>query len=233
MYSPVTPRIAAEALPADRALFIRRVYGHLAAAIALFIFVEVIVLHTPLSYRMVQFLAEGGKFGWLLFLGGFILLGWLARGLASKTESVPLQYTGLGLYIVAEALIFAPLLLIASIFAPDTILMAAMLTSLLFVGLSVAVFTTRKDFSFLGSILSIGGIVALGVIVGGAIFGFTLGLFFSGAMVLLACGAILYDTSNVLHHYPTHQYVGASLELFASIALLFWYILNILLELRR
>jgi len=72
--------------------------------------------------------------------------------------------------------------------------------------------------------------VALGLIVAGAIFGFNLGLWFSAGMVLLAAGAILYTTSNVLHHYGEDQYVGASLELFAAVAILFWYVLRIFMS---
>ena len=61
-------------------------------------------------------------------------------------------------------------------------------------------------------------------------FGFTLGLIFSFLMVGLASAAILYDTSKIMHHYSKNQYVAASLELFASVALLFWYILRILIQ---
>jgi FtsH-binding integral membrane protein len=46
-------------------------------------------------------------------------------------------------------------------------------------------------------------------------------------MVAFAGAAILYDTSNILHRYRTDQHVAASLSLFASVALLFWYILSI------
>ena len=67
-------------------------------------------------------------------------------------------------------------------------------------------------------------------IFGGLIFGFQLGLFFSVAMVAFAGAAILYDTSNVLHHYPEDRYVAASLQLFTSVALLFWYVLRIFLS---
>ena len=70
---------------------------------------------------------------------------------------------------------------------------------------------------------------AFGVIVAAMIFGFSLGLLFSFALVALACGYILYDTSNVLHHYRTDQHVAASLELFASVTMLFWYILRVLM----
>lgn len=170
---------------------------------------------------------------WLLILGGFILVTWFARSLA-RNASLSMQYTGLALYIVAESLIFVPLLWIAIYYSsPDVLPMAALLTTALFMGLTVVAFTTRADFSFLGGILTVGGLVALGVIIAGAIWGFNLGLVFSGAMVLLACGAILYDTSKIIHTHTPDQYVAASLELFASVMLLFWYVLRIMMRLRR
>ena len=76
--------------------------------------------------------------------------------------------------------------------------------------------------------LSIGFFVALGLIVAGTLFGFNLGLWFSVGMILLASGSILYQTSNMVHKYNEDQYVGAALGLFASLMLLFWYILSIL-----
>jgi FtsH-binding integral membrane protein len=75
------------------------------------------------------------------------------------------------------------------------------------------------------------GFAALGLVLCGWLFGFSLGLWFTGAMILFACGYILYDTSNVLHHYRIGQHVAASLALFASVALLFWYVLRLLMAL--
>ena len=91
------------------------------------------------------------------------------------------------------------------------------------------VFVTRKDFSFLRGIVMYGMILALVVIVAAVVFGLNLGTWFSVAMVGLAGAAILYDTSNVLHHYPEDKHVAASLQLFASIALMFWYVLQLFL----
>lgn len=65
------------------------------------------------------------------------------------------------------------------------------------------------------------------------VFGFSLGLVFSAAMVLFAAGSILYTTSNIIHHYRTDQHVGAALALFSGVMLLFWYILRILMSARR
>ena len=145
-----------------------------------------------------------------------------------------MQYLGLGLFVVAEAVVFLPLLYIASRFASaDVIPMAALITGFLFTGLTADVFATRKDFSWMRSILIIGGFVALGVIVASIVFGFSLGIIFSAVMVLFASAAILYDTSQVLHHYRTDQHVAASLSLFASVALLFWYMLRIVMRIMR
>jgi len=231
VFSPGYP--AAQAAASARAAFIRRTYLHLAGAVGVFVIVEMLLLRSGLPRLMLGFI-QGNPYGWLMILGAFILTGWLARGLAASAASVSLQYAGLGLYVVAEAVIFVPILYLAVFYSsPDVLPNAALLTGLLFAGLTAVAFTTRTDFSFLGGILTIGGLLALGAIVGGVVFGFGLGLLFSVVMVGLAGAAILYDTSKIIHQYGTDQHVAASLALFASIALLFWYVLSILMRLSR
>ncbi len=224
---------AADAEESARTAFIRRTYSHLAGAVAAFIVLEYALLQTVLADKMIAFIS-GSKYGWLMILGAFIIVGWMARSMAAKVESRELQYLGLAVYVIAEAVIFVPILFIAVHYSSPVVLpSAALLAGFLFAGLTAVVFTTRKDFSFLRGILVIGGFVALGLIVTGTIFGFQLGVVFSGGMILLASGAILYDTSNVLHHYSTDHHVAAALELFASLALLFWYILSLVMALNR
>jgi uncharacterized protein len=224
--------VAAQARPTERAGFIQRTYQHLAGAVGAFILVEYLLFQSGLAQAFATAIS-GSRFGWLAILGGFSLLGWLSRSLAAKADSVNLQYTGLGIYVVAQAIIFSPLIYIATLMSPSVLPTAGILSLLMFAGLTAVTFITRKDFSFLGSILTIGGFIALGLIICSALFGFSLGLFFSVAMVIFASAAILYDTSNVLHHYNTNQHVAASLELFASVALLFWYILQLVMSLSR
>ena len=48
-------------------------------------------------------------------------------------------------------------------------------------------------------------------------------------LLLLAAASILYNTSNILRIYNPNQHVAAALTLFASVALLFWYVLRILM----
>jgi len=232
-YTVPRTQTAAFAAPTERAAFIRRTYAHLAVAVLAFVGVEYLLVGSPLAKSMLQFIGEH-RYGWLMLLGGFILAGWLARGLATNIASPGMQYLGLALFVVAEAVIFVPLIYIAWAYSsPEVLPVAAILTLLLFAGLTFTAFTTRKDFSFLGSILTIGGFIALGLIICATIFGFNLGLLFAGGMVIFACAAILYDTSNVIHHFRTDQHVAAALELFASVALLFWYVLSILLRMSR
>jgi FtsH-binding integral membrane protein len=223
----------AQSRPSERALFIQKTYMHLAGAVGAFVIVECLLFLTGIAELMLRFVA-GSQFSWLLILGGFALLGWFSRSLTARADDIQTQYAGLGLYVVAEALIFAPLLYIATYFSDPTVLpTAAILTLLLFGGLTTIAFTTRTDFTFLGGILKIAGFVALGLIICSVLFGFTLGLLFSVAMVVFASAAILYDTSKIMRHYATHQYVAASLELFASVALLFWYLLRMVMALSR
>ena len=147
-----------------------------------------------------------------------------------KTSDKKIQYAVFGLYILAEAFIFVPLLYMAIAITGDTSILqqAFFVTLFLFVALTAVVFISGKDFSFLRSAITVGSIVAIGIIVAGMAFGFNLGLAFSGFMVLLAAGSILYQTSNMIHRYTTDQYVLASLGLFASFMLMLWYIIQFL-----
>ena len=108
-----------------------------------------------------------------------------------------------------------------------------MITVLIFSGLTAYVFLSGKDFSFLGGALSIAGMAMVGVILAGIIFGFGLGLWFSVLGVVVFSGFVLYDTSRILHHYPTTAHVPAAIELFTSLVILFQYVLILLSSLNR
>lgn len=226
-YTSTFGNTAADALPADRATFIRKTYIHLAGAILAFVGIEAYLMVSGLAFQITQTMF-GTQWGWLLVLLAFMGVSMLANWWASSQTSKPMQYLGLGLYTVAEAIIFAPLLWLAQIKAGGGVILEAGVVSIgLFLGITAVVFLTKKDFSFLGPILMIGGFVALGAIVASIAFGFSLGTLFAFIMVAFAGASILYETSNVMHRYNTNQHVAASLSLFASIALLFWYILRI------
>ncbi len=217
-----------------RAEFIRKTYVHLAMAVAAFVGLEVAFHVSGFSATMAQMLG-GSRWGWLAMLGAFMVVSWVADSWARNSTSVAKQYAGLSLYVVLESLIFAPFLFFATRFEGQfgpVLIPAAAITLVLFGGLTVIVFITGKDFSFMRAFLMFGGLLAMAVMVGGIVFGFNLGLFFTVAMIGLACGYILYDTSNVMLHYRTDQHVAAALALFAAVALLFWYVLRLVMALQ-
>jgi FtsH-binding integral membrane protein len=223
--------VVSQATEFEKASFYRKTYSHVALAIVAFIIVEALLLKIVPDDVIVAMV--GGRFIWLFIIGLF----WLGTTMSNKLAFHPSrnqQYLGLGLYVILESIIFLPMIKIASLYSGgDMIMQAAMITLFMFTGLTAVVFLTKTDFSFLRTALVVGGFVSLGVIVVGAIFGFNLGLWFSVGMVVLASGSILYQTSQIKDQYTTEQYVGAALQLFASIMLLFWYILRILMSRRN
>jgi uncharacterized protein len=214
----------------DRTLFLVRTYAHLLGAIVAFVALQLLYFSTGLAVAIAEPLLS---VSWLLVLGGFIVVSWLATRVAASAKSRAAQYAGLGIYVVAESIIFVPLLYVADSFAPGTIRSAATLTLLAFIGLTVIVFRTGKDFAFLAGLLRWAGVLALIAIVGAVLFGVGLGMWFSLVMIGVAGAAILYDTSNIIRVYPSDRYVAGALELFASVALMFWYVLSFFLAARR
>ncbi len=223
--------VPVSALTEDKKVaFYKKTYTHLAMAVLLFVIVEMIFFKIEPIVNFAFSMTQGWR--WLIMLGGFMFVTNYAERMALKNHNINQQYAGLLLYVIAEAFIFIPLIGIAMAIAEgggaNILNQAAILTLSLFSGLSAVALLTKKDFSFLKSILTIGFFIALGLVIAGALFGFNLGLWFSVGMVVLASGSILYQTSNMVHKYSEDQYVGASLGLFASLMLLFWYILSIL-----
>ncbi|WP_268225558.1 Bax inhibitor-1/YccA family protein [Sinomicrobium oceani] len=212
----------------DRAVFYRKTYAHVAGGVLAFILFEYLLLQSDAIVEFALSMTQGYR--WLLLLGGFMFITNYAESTALRTADKSKQYLAYGIYILAEAFIFIPLIYIAAYYmdsGAEILNQAAVVTLSLFTGLSAIVFMTKKDFSFLRTGLVVGFFVALGLVIAGTLFGFNLGLWFSVGMCLLAGGAILYQTSNLVNKYGQEDYIPAAIGLFASLMLLFWYILRI------
>ncbi len=235
----------------DRVAFLRKTYAHLGVALIAF---------AAITAGMMRFMTETslkfsawafqGRWNWLMILGLFMVVGYVAEKLARSNTSKPLQYLGLAIAVVAQGVLLQPMLwiVIVKFGNPEAffngvdggmgeggkiILEAAVITIAIFVGLTVTVFATKKDFSFMRGALSICTFAALGVIIASMVFGFHLGAIFSGIMILLMAGYVLYQTSLVMSVFPPSGYVAAALMLFSTIATMFWYVLRLVMELRR
>lgn len=213
-----------------RVEFYKKTYVHVAGGVLLFILFEYLLLQSDTIVNFMLSMLDGWR--WLIMLGVFMLATNYAESTIMKTTDKNIQYMAYALYVFAEAIIFVPLLYLAIYYteSADLVQQAAIVTLALFFGISAIVFITKKDFSFIKSGLTIGFFIAIGLIIAGSLFGFNLGLWFSVGMCLLAGGSILYQTSNLVNKYGTEDYIPASLGLFASLMLLFWYVLQIFMS---
>ncbi|MCC6357158.1 MAG: US12 family protein [Phycisphaerales bacterium] len=214
----------------SRADFLLKTYLTLFGAIVAFVLLEVAMFKSGIADQILSALVGTH---WLLVLGAFMLVSWFASRMAHAAKSKLTQTAGLAFYVAAISIIFVPLLWYANRVAPGVIASAAIVTLGGFGLLTATVLLTRADFSFLRGIVFWGFTVALLLIVGSAIFGFQLGMFFSVAMVALAGASILYSTSTILHTYDDDRYIGAALQLFADVAIMFMYVLRIFLASRE
>jgi len=227
---------AAAAPVNERVAFIRRTYLHLAGAVLAFVGLSAALISSGLAEQILRDVFMANRMAWIatmvLFIGG----SFVAQYLAQSRSSVGLQYAGLSLYVLLYTLLFVPILTIAAspnfLNKPELPLQAGVVTLAVFAGLTIAVFASKKDFSFLGPILWVASLAALGFILAAVLFGFNLGLVFCALMVALFAAYIIYDTSNVIHRYGTDEHVAASMALFGSFAMLFYYILMLFLQSR-
>ena len=79
-------RAVADSDVQTRARFITRTYGHLLGAIAAFIGLEVLYFQTGIAESILHAMAG---MSWLLVLGGFVLVSWLATNVAARAVSLP------------------------------------------------------------------------------------------------------------------------------------------------
>lgn len=239
MSTYTNPFTVAMAAPADRASFYRRTYGLVAASCVAFGLVLAGLLASPLADTLTALLFGNGMFGWLLVLGALWAISMFANRLAFGGVSRSTQLAGLGLYVVAEAVIFTPLINVclhtfgSTVAINEIVAPAALSTCMLAGGLTATVFMTKTDFSFLRAVVSIGSFVALGAILVFMLAGINPGTWFIVAMIAFMAAVILYYTWMVKEQFSTDQHVGAALVIFAGIATLFWYMIQLFISRRE
>ncbi len=218
-----------------RSRFLTKTYLNLTGAVAAFAAIETL-LFAFFQAEIVNLFTASGKLTGIVILALCLGGPFVANAILNASKTKFGHYVALAFYVAMYVLIFMPILAVALHFTDGglgLIGQAAGLTISLFVALTAAVFVTRKDFSFLRAFLLFASFAALGLILASMLFGFALGAVFAGAMIALACGYILYDTSKVMLHCDETMDVVASIELFASLMTLFYYVLQLLLSLNR
>lgn len=226
--------VAAYAVENERTTFLRKTYLHVLGAVLALVGLEVLFFKLELGETLAR--SMFGGYSWILVMVAFGVVSTIANKWAYSETSRGIQYAGLALFTVAEALILLPMLWLVKHAFPATgneiLATAALITTVLFGGLTATIMFTKADMNWMGKYLRFALLAALGTIVVAFFTGISLGLWFSVAMAGLMCGYILYQTSAMMHHMRTDQYVAASLALFSSLATLFWYVLQIVISLQ-
>ena len=203
--------------------FLQQTYGHLIGAVVAFIGLEYLLYVSGIAAFLTPLMTSN----WLIVIGGFMLLGFITRYFTRSASTPGMQYLEMAVTIVLQAVIFIPLLYFAVRFTDGSVLpSAAMVTLAIFGVMSAIVAYSGKDFSFMGPFLAVIGVAALIAIVGSVLFSVTLGFYFAVGMAVFAAAVVLYETSKVAHSYGPGQHIAAATGLFASVALLFYYVLS-------
>ncbi|MBM3826133.1 MAG: permease [Verrucomicrobia bacterium] len=234
------PFIVADAPAAARAAFYRRTYGLVAASLVAFGVALYGMFVSGIAQSVMNGLGSmlGSLGGWSMLL--IMLAFWggstVAQSLAFNRASRGSQYLGLGLYILLQALIFIPIIAYTAAATkgnPGEILVpACLITGVLAAGLTATVFMSSTDFSFLRTVIVIASFCALGAIVVSIIAGWTLGAWFSTAMIVLMASVILYQTHEIKNTMETDQHVAAAFVLFSSFVTLLFYVIRLFLDRR-
>lgn len=202
-----------------RSVFIAKVYNLLFAVIAL------MVAAGYVAFKKVELPVSSGLLYTLLLAPlGILLIGAFTKKIKGLNLVLFAAYgilEGMFLGVLAKAYVEAGL---GIIFAQ-----AAILSLLVFGGLTAFVHVTKKDFSFLGAFLSVLIFVLLGaVIVGFFVKSTMFHLIVSAGGTAIFALYILFDTSQILHYVHEDESVSAAWMLFIDLIGLFIYILNLL-----
>jgi len=211
------PVPAAAAPLAERMAFLKKVYGMLSLSVLL------AAGTSWLTMRNDAFLLTVQK-NYIIFIileFAVIIFAMWAR----KKET--LGIVALFSFTILTGITTAPVLLI---YSGKTVTNAAFLTGIIFAGLSLYTITSKRDFSFLGGMLTTGLIILIvGGLLNAFVFRSSAGSFlFSAVGVFLFSGFIIYDTFNILKRYPTDEYISATLSLYLDILNLFLLLLHLL-----
>lgn len=173
------------------------------------------LLMLVLDHLMIAFLLQLG----LILAGGF---------LRDRTPWNALFYFA---FTFLSGVILGPIVLLYTNESGsfDIVIQAFVLTTSIFIGLSLFVFVSRKDFSFLRG----GLVIALFTLLGLAVLNIflrteALDLFVASLGAVLFSGFILYDTSRLLHAAGQMSPISAALALYLDFYNLFLSLLRLL-----
>lgn len=190
-----------------------------------------LLLKTGAAWTLLDALTHR-KVAWL-GIGAVMALGWLAVATLEGGETLRRRVLGLGLAVLADSLLFAPVF--ARVHATALGLGAAigMVSVVIAGGVAWAVFGPRHAPVWLDETLSLTGLAALAGVVVGVALGHPPGPWALGGLIAFGAATLVLHAAQLLRHLPTDRPAGAALNLFASTALAQWALHGLLRLLAR
>jgi FtsH-binding integral membrane protein len=172
--------------------------------------------------------------GWLGWILAMVLLNAIPRIAMAARHDPVWGVTALMGNGVISGIVLAPILRIASLYAPGTIEIAMLMTMIVFGTVTIYVMASNRTFSaprglMLGITISILAAMVLNAFLNIGI----LGIFIAAGIGIFGVCILVYATSEVLNNAAADSPIPGALMLFAGLFNVFVAILNILMRLNR
>lgn len=172
--------------------------------------------------------------GWLGWILAMLLLNGIPRVAIAARHNPVLGVTALIANGFVSGLVLAPILRFASLYAPGTIEIAALMTAIVFLTITAFVMFSKRTFSaprglMLGIFVSITAAIVLNAFLN---IGF-LGMLIAAGIGIMGVCILVYATSDVLNNPEADSPIPGALILFAGLFNVFVSILNLLLRSSR
>jgi FtsH-binding integral membrane protein len=172
--------------------------------------------------------------GWLGWILAMLLLNLIPRVAIAARHNPVLGVTALVADGFISGVVLAPILRIASLYAPGTIKIAMLMTLIVFGAVTLLVMSSNRTFSaprglMLGIFISIIAAMVLNAFLNIGL----LGMLIAAGIGIFGVCILVYATSAVLHNPEADSPIPGALILFAGLFNVFVAILNILLRLDR
>jgi FtsH-binding integral membrane protein len=172
--------------------------------------------------------------GWLGWILAMLLLNAIPRVAIAARHNPVLGVTALLGNGIISGIVLAPILRIASFYAPGTIQIAMLMTVIVFGCVTLFVMSSNRTFSaprglMMGIFVSIMAAMLLNAFLNIGM----LGMLIAAGIGIFGVCILVYATSDVLHNPDADSPIPGALILFAGLFNVFVAILNILLRLNR
>jgi len=200
------------------------VYGILTAQLVLSVVIAVVCLSVP---QVKGFVQTSPVFSFGTMIATFVVL----IALIFKRHDAPSNYYLLLTFTLLEGISLGT---IVTFYDVDLVLKAFVITSAVFIALTVYTMQSKYDFSTWGaSLFALLWVLIIASMLQIFFWSEAVEFVISVAGAVIFCGFIIFDTHLIMHKLSPEEYILASVNLYLDFLNLFLYVLRILQAMRR